>query len=113
MHQKAIGKWMDFWDALVQLRIAVGGRRCAPRLQGPVPVNLLPGPFACSKEINLSPTMVKWLMHVFVQLRIAGTNALIAEGVFVRTAQQFGGIVMPPLFLGPDRYPSVVLTGIW
>jgi creatinine amidohydrolase len=32
-----------------------------------------------------------------------GTDALIAEGVFVHTAQQFGGIVMPPLFLGPDR----------
>lgn len=32
-----------------------------------------------------------------------GTDALIAEGLFVQTAQQFGGIVMPPLFLGPDR----------
>lgn len=32
-----------------------------------------------------------------------GTDALIAEGLFVQAAQQFGGIVLPPLFLGPDR----------
>ena len=32
-----------------------------------------------------------------------GTDALIAEGVFVEAATQYGGIVMPPLFLGPDR----------
>jgi len=32
-----------------------------------------------------------------------GTDALIAEGVFLATATLYGGIVMPPLFLGPDR----------
>lgn len=32
-----------------------------------------------------------------------GTDALISSGVFTRVAQQFGGIVFPPLFLGPDR----------
>lgn len=36
-----------------------------------------------------------------------GTDALISEGVFVQVAQQFGGIVMPPLFLGPDRIRRV------
>jgi creatinine amidohydrolase len=32
-----------------------------------------------------------------------GTDALISTGLFTRVAQQFGGIVFPPLFLGPDR----------
>jgi len=32
-----------------------------------------------------------------------GTDALISSGLFTRVAQQFGGIVFPPLFLGPDR----------
>jgi creatinine amidohydrolase len=32
-----------------------------------------------------------------------GTDALIAAGLFTRAAQAFGGIVFPPLFLGPDR----------
>jgi len=32
-----------------------------------------------------------------------GSDALIAQGVFRRVAQELGGIVMPPLFLGPDR----------
>lgn len=32
-----------------------------------------------------------------------GTDALIAAGLFVQAAQAFGGIVFPPLFLGPDR----------
>lgn len=32
-----------------------------------------------------------------------GTDALIAAGLFTRAAQLFGGIVFPPLFLGPDR----------
>lgn len=44
-----------------------------------------------------------------------GTDALIAEGVFVQTATQFGGIVMPPLFLGPDRIratPDGYLVGM-
>jgi creatinine amidohydrolase len=32
-----------------------------------------------------------------------GTDALIAAGLFTRAAQAFGGVVFPPLFLGPDR----------
>jgi len=32
-----------------------------------------------------------------------GSDALISMGVFERAAQKFGGIVFPPLFLGPDR----------
>ena len=32
-----------------------------------------------------------------------GTDALISAGLFARAAQAFGGIVFPPLFLGPDR----------
>ena len=32
-----------------------------------------------------------------------GADALIAGGLFARAAQMFGGIVFPPLFLGPDR----------
>jgi creatinine amidohydrolase len=32
-----------------------------------------------------------------------GTDALISSGLFTRVAEQFGGIVFPPLFLGPDR----------
>ena len=32
-----------------------------------------------------------------------GTDALIATGLFTRAAQAFGGIVFPPLFVGPDR----------
>jgi creatinine amidohydrolase len=32
-----------------------------------------------------------------------GTDALIAAGLFTRAAHAFGGIVFPPLFLGPDR----------
>jgi len=32
-----------------------------------------------------------------------GTDALIAGGLFTRAARAFGGIVFPPLFLGPDR----------
>jgi creatinine amidohydrolase len=35
-----------------------------------------------------------------------GADALIAGGLFVRAAQTFGGIVFPPLFLGPDRAQS-------
>jgi creatinine amidohydrolase len=34
-----------------------------------------------------------------------GADALISEGVFVRAAQQLGGIVFPPLFVGPSRLP--------
>jgi creatinine amidohydrolase len=32
-----------------------------------------------------------------------GADALIATGLFTRAAQALGGIVFPPLFLGPDR----------
>jgi creatinine amidohydrolase len=32
-----------------------------------------------------------------------GSDALIAEGLFLRAAARIGGIVMPPLFMGPDR----------
>ena len=32
-----------------------------------------------------------------------GSDALISMGLFERAAQRFGGIVFPPLFLGPDR----------
>lgn len=32
-----------------------------------------------------------------------GADAHIAAGPFARAAQTFGGIVFPPLFLGPDR----------
>ena len=32
-----------------------------------------------------------------------GADALIAGGLFARAAHDFGGIVFPPLFLGPDR----------
>jgi creatinine amidohydrolase len=31
-----------------------------------------------------------------------GSDALIARGLFERAARRFGGIVFPPLFLGPD-----------
>jgi creatinine amidohydrolase len=34
-----------------------------------------------------------------------GADALIAEGLFVRAARRFGGIVFPPLFVGPSRLP--------
>ncbi len=32
-----------------------------------------------------------------------GSDAIISEGVMVQCARQFGGIVMPPIHLGPDR----------
>jgi creatinine amidohydrolase len=32
-----------------------------------------------------------------------GADALIAAGLFERAARAFGGVVFPPLFLGPDR----------
>jgi creatinine amidohydrolase len=32
-----------------------------------------------------------------------GSDALQAEGIFVEAARTYGGIVFPPLFLGPDR----------
>jgi creatinine amidohydrolase len=32
-----------------------------------------------------------------------GADALQSEALFVRAARRFGGIVFPPLFLGPDR----------
>jgi creatinine amidohydrolase len=32
-----------------------------------------------------------------------GADALISAGLFARAAQTLGGIVFPPLFLGPDR----------
>jgi len=32
-----------------------------------------------------------------------GSDALQAEGLMVECARQFGGIVMPPIHLGPDR----------
>lgn len=34
-----------------------------------------------------------------------GADALISTGLFVRAAQRFGGIVFPPLFVGPSRLP--------
>jgi creatinine amidohydrolase len=34
-----------------------------------------------------------------------GADALISEGLFVRAARRFGGIVFPPLFVGPSRLP--------
>jgi creatinine amidohydrolase len=32
-----------------------------------------------------------------------GSDAIISAGLFERAARRFGGIVFPPLFLGPDR----------
>lgn len=32
-----------------------------------------------------------------------GSDAIISIGLFERAAREFGGIVFPPLFLGPDR----------
>jgi creatinine amidohydrolase len=32
-----------------------------------------------------------------------GADALISAGLFARAARLFGGVVLPPLFLGPDR----------
>lgn len=32
-----------------------------------------------------------------------GSDALISRGLFERAAQTLGGIVLPPIFLGPDR----------
>jgi creatinine amidohydrolase len=32
-----------------------------------------------------------------------GTDAILSSGLFERAARQWGGIVLPPLFLGPDR----------
>ena len=32
-----------------------------------------------------------------------GTDALIPTGIFARVAQQYGGIVFPPVYMGPDR----------
>lgn len=32
-----------------------------------------------------------------------GSDALISQGLFERAARELGGIVFPPLFLGPDR----------
>lgn len=34
---------------------------------------------------------------------VLGSDALQAEGLFIRAARRFGGIVFPPLYLGPDR----------
>ena len=39
-----------------------------------------------------------------------GADALISEGLFVRTARWFGGIVFPPLFVGPSRLPPPPAT---
>ena len=32
-----------------------------------------------------------------------GSDALISQGFFIRLAREAGGMVLPPLFLGPDR----------
>jgi creatinine amidohydrolase len=32
-----------------------------------------------------------------------GTDMLIPQGIFSRLAKDIGGVVLPPLFLGPDR----------
>lgn len=32
-----------------------------------------------------------------------GSDGIISEGLMVRCAREFGGIVMPPIHLGPDR----------
>jgi creatinine amidohydrolase len=32
-----------------------------------------------------------------------GTDAMIPTGIFARVAQQYGGIVFPPVYMGPDR----------
>ncbi|MXW81474.1 MAG: hypothetical protein F4Z57_21305 [Gemmatimonadetes bacterium] len=32
-----------------------------------------------------------------------GSDAILSEGLMVECAQRFGGIVMPPVYLGPDR----------
>lgn len=34
---------------------------------------------------------------------VLGSDALQAEGIFIKAAERFGGIVFPPLYLGPDR----------
>lgn len=34
---------------------------------------------------------------------VLGSDSLQAEGLFLRAARRFGGIVFPPLFVGPDR----------
>jgi creatinine amidohydrolase len=32
-----------------------------------------------------------------------GTDSILSEGLMVECAKKFGGIVLPPIFLGPDR----------
>ena len=32
-----------------------------------------------------------------------GSDGIISEGLMVRCAREFGGIVMPPIHIGPDR----------
>ena len=34
---------------------------------------------------------------------VLGADALQAEGLFIKVARSYGGIVFPPLYLGPDR----------
>ena len=34
---------------------------------------------------------------------VLGTDGLQAEGLFIKVAERHGGIVFPPLYLGPDR----------
>ncbi len=36
-----------------------------------------------------------------------GSDALQAEGLMIECARQFGGIVMPPIYLGPDRARTI------
>jgi len=38
---------------------------------------------------------------------VLGADALQAEGLFIRAARRFGGIVFPPFYLGPDRITDV------
>ncbi|ADY14561.1 creatininase family protein [Sphaerochaeta globosa] len=39
---------------------------------------------------------------------VLGADALQADGVFARAARAFGGIVFPPLYLGPDRIETAL-----
>jgi creatinine amidohydrolase len=41
-----------------------------------------------------------------------GTDALHSKGFFMKMAQEFGGIVMPMIFLGPSRYTGQAIDSL-
>ncbi len=77
-----------------------GGRGAAPKVQY---LELLPYEFRARLAARPVGYLPLGTLEWHGEQNALGADALQSQALFTRAAQRFGGIVFPPLFLGPDR----------